>query len=239
MDQQLSYGTSLEDSSLERRDSNSSQVEVGEYPAHVLLVNDGRQQDGLDFSDIYQDGSTALKYMPVDMLNAPKVKTSIARGLLLDLLVNGVPILKHPRQGKPKRKVLTCDPQVSSLVWYPDREGNMVVDDPSEGKGVKLTEISDIHFGIEPEHDVQALSVATSDVRANGSRKNFFKKTVNALFSKGTEPGTPTEGTPGPVSVLHRNCTPEELSLSFSLVLQDRLDYSQVHIQFSFRLFHL
>lgn len=76
----------------ERRDSFSSHVEEGEYAAYQLL---SEKFENLQYSDIYQDGTTVLKYLPVDMVNAPKVKSSIARGLLADKLGKGMVVIKH------------------------------------------------------------------------------------------------------------------------------------------------
>lgn len=89
----------------ERRDSFSSRVEEGEYAAYQLL---SEKFENLQFSDIYQDGTTALKYLPVDMVNAPKVKSSIARGLLADKLGEGMVVIKHGKSVAALSPLLVC-----------------------------------------------------------------------------------------------------------------------------------
>jgi hypothetical protein len=181
----------------------------------------------------------AVKYMPVDMITTPAVKKSIARSLLYSALKSGMIVIKHGRQGKPKKRILTCDPNVTVLFWLAENE-DKDVESVREAKSISLSDVVEIREGIDidPETSSGALTAAAANgnisadklmelVKAKeelkntdtptkktaGGKQNLFESIFGAKEKDGILLGT---------STLRKNCKPEDFKLSFSLILSDR-----------------
>jgi hypothetical protein len=182
----------------------------------------------------------AVKYMPVDMITTPAVKKSIARSLLYSALKNGMTVIKHGRQGKPKKRILTCDPNVTVLFWLAENEENDV-DSVLEAKSFNLSDVIEIREGtdIDPETSSTALTAAAANgiispdklmelVKAKeelknasdtptkktaGGKQNLFESIFGSKEKEGILLGT---------STLRKNCKAEDFKLCFSLILPDR-----------------
>ena len=120
------------------------------------------------------------------------------------------------RFGNPKKRILTCDEDVSTLFWKGgdshscDADRDML-DVSYDSKSIKLADITDIRIGteIDPSTPQKALDDAA---KVNGAPRNsigsmFFRNYV-VLF------GTAN---------LRRHCKSEDLEFCFSLILPDRL----------------
>lgn len=131
------------------------------------------------------------------------------------------------RHGKPKRKILTCDPSVSILFWLPEESNST---SSKKAKFIKTKDIKGIRLGtdIDPTTSLTALERAKRDGRyekekvkdaiglktkmhTNSDQEGFFSKLFghhdSILF--GTH-------------VLRKNCKPEDLPLCISLILDKR-----------------
>jgi hypothetical protein len=76
--------------------SSSGQSPPSPISNKVNIVVRTASNDAGDFGEVYvPQNSTNLKYLPVDMLNAPNVKNSIAKSILQNALSKGVLVIKH------------------------------------------------------------------------------------------------------------------------------------------------
>ena len=138
------------------------------------------------------------------------------------------------RQGKPKRKLLFCNPQVTVLMWKAE-----TLDD-EETKDVRFINISDIKSirlgkDIDPttsdavlEAAVGAGQITQSEVYAvrdarkkeGYDEKHPHKQSSNffAGFFGSKEKDTVLFGT----SILRRSCKPDEMKMCISFSLEDR-----------------
>ena len=208
-----------------------------EKPKHVnipppILINKTSADAG-DFNDIYMP-SPSLRYMPVELVGSSSVKLSIAKGLLSHALGRGVSVKKFGRQGKPKRKRLFCNPQVTVLMWQAE-----TVEDEEETKDVRFINISDIksirlgteidpittetalqhalEFGEIHQSDyitVQEIKQKEGIVDKPGQKGGF----LSSFFMGGKEKDVVLYGT----AILRRSCKPEEMKLCISFILEDR-----------------
>lgn len=111
------------------------------------------------------------------------------------------------------------------MLWYPEHG---IDDSLSEGKGIQVADIQDLRLGTEVDPTVidshVTLPSNQKPVAPTALGRNLFKKTTNvfsSLFTKAETQNNAPDAMYGS-AVLRRNCTAEELALSFSLVLQDR-----------------
>jgi hypothetical protein len=140
------------------------------------------------------------------------------------------------RQGKPKRRILTCDPEVTLLFWVPDSTAPNDAESYKEGRSINLEEVLEIREGVEidPETSSAALTAAAATgtispdklmelVKAKEELKNVDRKPAQSsnlfesIFGHKEKDGI-LLGT----SNLRRYCKPEDFGLSFSLILPDR-----------------
>jgi hypothetical protein len=221
-------------------DTSENAATTTTIPGDGLTVNTqplSRASSGFggDYKDVYRVPAN-LKYMPVDMINTSGMKKSIARNLLYSALKGGMSVIKHGRQGKPKRRILTCDPNVTILFWLPETGQTNDVEQLKEGKSINISDVLDIREGVEidPETSSAALTAAAATgtispdklmdlVKAKEELKaldrkpsqkpNIFETIFGSKEKDGILLGTFT---------LRKNCKADEFQLCFSLILPDR-----------------
>lgn len=116
------------------------------------------------------------------------------------------------RQGKPKKRLLRCDTGMLRLYWgeVPDTKAlkstiaDVAQDLPSENKSIELLEAIEVRRATEEDSDDVSTVAGTAVTSGPGTAS------AAAAGKYGTK-------------ILRRNkLKPEELSLSFSIILKDR-----------------
>jgi hypothetical protein len=190
---------------------------------------------GGDYKDVYHVPAN-LKYMPVDMINTSGMKKSIARNLLYSALKGGMSVIKHGRQGKPKRRILTCDSNVTLLFWLPETSQTNDVEQLKEGKSINISDVLDIREGVEidPETSSAALTAAAATGTISPDKLMDLVKAKEELKSLDRKPSQKPnifetifgskekDGILLGTFTLRKNCKADEFKLCFSLILPDR-----------------
>lgn len=196
--------------------------------------------------EIYQ-APTNVRFLPLELVNTPNMKKSIAKGLLLNALRRGIVVLKFGRQGKPKRRILTCDSNVEYLYYFPENT-TLHTDDRHLLNNTKCMQISDITqiregLDIDPETAEDALETACnlgiisplklSSVIA-AKKSNESKSALNrnpsgkksglfgSLFGGRSTMAEDSNGILYGTSTLRKHCILDDLPNCLSFILPDR-----------------
>lgn len=190
---------------------------------------------------------TNVRFLPLELVTTPNMKKSIAKGLLLNALRKGVVVMKYGRQGKPKRRIITCDSNVDYLYYLPENTP-LYADDrhlTNNSKPIAIKDIQSIREGldIDPETGEYALETAAnlgiiSPIKLSSvlamklnDAKNATKKSKPAggsifgsFFGGKNSISEDANGILYGTSTLRKHCLLDDLPLCLSLILPDRYD---------------
>lgn len=150
---------------------------------------------------------------------------------LYAVLQSGLIVIKHGRQGKPKRRLIRSNSGVTRLYWGDVPEGSgsdpASQDLPSESKSFVITEAIEIRRGTDEDNDDGSVSgsvsrqeTSTTDEEYNNSKTT--KNRRNSFFSLGGG-GKPSDIIKYGTKTLRKNkLSFEEMRVSFSIILKDR-----------------
>jgi hypothetical protein len=128
---------------------------------------------------------------------------------LFAVLSTGMVVIKHGRQGLPKRRLLQCNSGMTRLYWQPELYSSsttgLAPDLPEESKSISIKDILAIRTGTDIDPDTDNPSPSPGGSSALGS---FMRR------SSGIKLGTAT--------LRRRNLSRPELELCLSLILPDR-----------------
>ena len=130
----------------------------------------------------------------VDTTNNAYNQQQFALDTLYKYLYNGVAIIKHGRYGKPKHRILKCDPDVTYLYWIKQKATDNKHDN---SKDIYFNQVLDVRKGTDPDR--------------NDSKKViiFIVSILIRCYIFIAQIGT---------SILRRTCKAQELPLCCSLV---------------------
>jgi hypothetical protein len=133
---------------------------------------------------------------------------SAAQRNLLEVLGEGMHIIKHGRQGAPKQRLLRCNRQATELFIQAD----------DHRKTLKLSEVETIRLGTEVDpitspEALKSVNDASSDV---GKRPKVIRRA--SLSFRGINDSTVYYGT----AILRRTCKSDDMKLCLSLIMPER-----------------
>jgi hypothetical protein len=187
----------------------------------------------------------------VSISSSPKSKKFFTRSLITShTLAFSLPLPSLGRHGKPKKKYLYCNSNVSELHWYAERKpvatslnaqnANAVLVSEVDEDGSRSILISDIiSIRLGTELDPASSEEDIKEAAANGTVNSILLLQVAKEKQRLLNSSTTISGIAGGLfsnmlkqkesgllygsSILRRHCKSEEMKLSFSLVLRDRL----------------
>lgn len=136
---------------------------------------------------------------------------SAAQRRLLEILGDGMHIIKHGRQGAPKSRLLRCNRQATELFIQAD----------DHRKTLKLVEVESIRLGtdVDPITTAEALRGLqdnVSEASAKGKRMTLSRRASYTLRGK------PDNSVYFGTATLRRTCKAEDMRFCLSLIMADR-----------------
>jgi hypothetical protein len=131
-----------------------------------------------------------------------------AQRRLLNVLGEGMHVIKHGRQGAPKQRLLRCNRQATELFIQAD----------DHRKTLKLTEVESIRLGteIDPVTSPDAIRSMNETSSDAGKRPSVMRRASMSL--RGLNDSTIYYGTP----TLRRTCKFDDMRFCVSLIMPDR-----------------
>lgn len=131
-----------------------------------------------------------------------------AQRRLLDVLGEGMQVIKHGRQGAPKQRLLRCNRQATELFIQAD----------DHRKTLKLVDVESIRLGteIDPVTSPDAIRSMNETSSDAGKRPSVMRRASMSL--RGLNDSTVYYGTP----TLRRTCKFDDMRFCVSLIMPDR-----------------
>lgn len=132
-----------------------------------------------------------------------------AQRKLLQVLGDGMHVIKHGRQGAPKQRLLRCNRSATELFIQAD----------DHRKTLKLADVESIRLGteIDPITSPEALRSVNNDTSSDAGKKSNVMRRASLSF-RGIGDSTVYYGT----ATLRRTCKIDDLKLCLSLIMPDR-----------------